>query len=174
MNSSKTINVQPVIDFNTLSKGSVSGASSAVSQKGSWWPFSWFTKRPVEPVAEESNVVASPLDEVIAMKRRDDDFIDIQVRKLSYAEVASLKPTQAVVVEENELEKSVMDRELLTEFKKRPKFDREELLSKLDEQQAATVVVDHQPEDDFEEDYYPTKKTPKRLNKHNNRNRPKH
>ncbi|QPG74120.1 hypothetical protein FOA43_001442 [Brettanomyces nanus] len=119
------------------------------------------------------NIVDSPLDEVIAMKRLQgdasadngtDDFIDIQVRKLSYAEVASLRASNKecrcrVVDQDKELEKSVTDMELTNAFKRQKRFDPEATRKQIDDQ----VIIDDDDHDDDGFDYLSQKKLPKRF-----------
>ncbi|VEU21160.1 DEKNAAC102035 [Brettanomyces naardenensis] len=84
-----------------------------------------------------------------------DDFIDIQVRKLSYAEAASLKRDgrQPVVDQDKELEKSITDIEFMNAYKKQKRFDPEEYESKVEEA----------------EEWVNEKRVPKRFSKHRRR-----
>ncbi|GME96805.1 unnamed protein product [Ambrosiozyma monospora] len=115
------------------------------------------------------NLVNDSTNEVIAMKKvqedeSTDEFIDIQVRKLSYAEVAALevqatKKTKkntgkAVIDQDKELEKSVTDMEFADSYQKTQKYQLTEATSKVD----YDAFID-------DEELFSTKPIPKKLSK---------
>ncbi|GMG19925.1 unnamed protein product [Ambrosiozyma monospora] len=119
------------------------------------------------------NLVNDSTNEVIAMKKvqedeSTDEFIDIQVRKLSYAEVAALevqatsansnKKTKniqkAVIDQDKELEKSVTDMEFADSYQKTQKYQLAEVTSKVD----YDAFID-------DEELFSTKPIPKKLSK---------
>ncbi|KAH3667189.1 hypothetical protein OGAPHI_002838 [Ogataea philodendri] len=178
-----------VIDFNTVELSNVTASVSSAKKPRSWfWPFGGSkSAAKTEPVVDPATVankekefkmVGDSTNKVIAMKKMhegddlDDDFIDIQVRKLSYAEVAalqlkknSLPPAgsaktassggsnlESVVDQDLDLEKSVTDVEFAENYRKSKKFTATE-----------THKDDAGEEEQLFDDY--SKKVPKRFTK---------
>ncbi|CDK28296.1 unnamed protein product [Kuraishia capsulata CBS 1993] len=159
----------PIVDLNILGKESQElketvGSSKETRSRFSLWP----SAKTAAPTIETAPALNPDTTKVIAMKaigcNTDDEFIDIQVRKLSYAEAASLKLTESltmkpspsskvaaaasakapnvVIDHDTELENSITDFELANELGNTRKF-RDDLL--------AYEEMTANPEVDFED-----------------------
>ncbi|KAG7754256.1 hypothetical protein KL910_005162 [Ogataea haglerorum] len=153
-----------VIDLNTFEYDTVSPEAPAARKSRSWfWPFGGNRSAEESIAASGPEAVATKgkqpkkindsTNKVIAMRKvhddgveLEDDFIDIQVRKLSYAEVAALQlrkdgellPDSSrnassgvshidpVVDQDLELEKSITDVEFADSYSKSKKFSIDE------------------------------------------------
>ncbi|KAG7818434.1 hypothetical protein KL909_005056 [Ogataea angusta] len=181
-----------VIDLNTLEYRNVSPEAPAARKPRFWfWPFGGNKSAGESTAVLGSETVATKekhlkkindsTNKVIAMRKvhdegieLEDDFIDIQVRKLSYAEVAALQLRKdgelppgssrnassgvshldPVVDQDLELEKSITDVELADSYSKSKKFSLDEI-----SRAESTLTEEDQILDDF------NKKLPKRFAK---------